>query len=63
MVGKRDPQKDAGIDTRSSHVFVCKFDGRMGKQYAAKDGGDPESGTFKSPRALTAMDLGRECGV
>ena len=38
MVGKRDPQKDAGIDTRSSHIFVCKFDGRMGKQYAGKDG-------------------------
>jgi hypothetical protein len=63
MVGKRDPQKDAGIDTRSSHIFVCKFDGRMGKRYAGMDVGILKVGPFKAPRALTAMDLGRQRGV
>jgi hypothetical protein len=36
--------KDAGIDTRSSHIFVCKSDGRMGKHCSGKDGGDPAVG-------------------
>jgi hypothetical protein len=54
--------KDAGIDARSCHIFVCKSDGRMGKHCSGKDGGDPAVGLL-SHYALTAMDLGRERGV
>jgi hypothetical protein len=36
--------KDARIDTRSSHIFVCKSNGRMGKHCSGKDEGDPAVG-------------------
>ena len=39
--------KDARIDTRSSHIFVRKSDGRMGKHYSGKDGGDPAVGLLR----------------